>query len=156
MDARLLSFQTSLPPLPGDGEHLLSIHTLTDLAIIRLHAPYVRTSDTARYKSLAAAARIADGSEHAASLGDVDPIFGVGFRCMLPSFNYILPSQPLYSTVARFLIAEMRLRYERFGIDLEAAVEFSRLDTQLGKLMGALAILAAFSPVTGKPQFFCH
>lgn len=55
-------------------------HAFTDLAILRLNAPHARTSDSARYKALAAAVRIATAIEGVTLIHaprDVDPMFTV-------------------------------------------------------------------------------
>ncbi|KAJ7894195.1 hypothetical protein B0H14DRAFT_3657356, partial [Mycena olivaceomarginata] len=78
LDHRLHTFQASLPPVPG-MHILLLTHALVDLAIIRLHAPYMRTSDSARSKCLTAAARIVVGVGAVSNpdgARNTDPMFG--------------------------------------------------------------------------------
>ncbi|KAJ6564047.1 hypothetical protein B0H19DRAFT_1233176 [Mycena capillaripes] len=75
LDARLHTFQSALPPLPGNRALFLA-HALTDLAIIRLHAPHTHSSATAREKALTAAARITVNLEGMEVLSNVDPILG--------------------------------------------------------------------------------
>ncbi|KAJ7137061.1 hypothetical protein C8R44DRAFT_728980 [Mycena epipterygia] len=57
LDGRLYGFQSALPPSSGDRT-LFMTHALTDLAIMSLHSRHARTSETARYKCLAAAGRV--------------------------------------------------------------------------------------------------
>ncbi|KAJ6523532.1 hypothetical protein DFH09DRAFT_1420671, partial [Mycena vulgaris] len=74
---RLQVFRSKLPPLPGDST-LLITHALTDLAIVRLHAPYASTSEASRGEILAAAGRIVFSLAGSADDGtcDIAPILG--------------------------------------------------------------------------------
>ena len=80
LERRLLGFRAMLPPLPGNQDLILT-HALTDLAIVRLHAPYSCTWEHSRFQALAACARIADGIEGLRTINvrHVDPMFGVRF-----------------------------------------------------------------------------
>ncbi|KAJ7617093.1 hypothetical protein FB45DRAFT_1034394 [Roridomyces roridus] len=95
LDNKLDSFHQSLPPLCGElaDRTLILTHALTDLAIVRLHAPYTRTAEAAREKSLTAARRIVAGLAH------VDLLNGlVGADILLG---------PIYASVATFYIADI-------------------------------------------------
>ncbi|KAJ7169213.1 hypothetical protein C8R43DRAFT_120570 [Mycena crocata] len=78
LDTRLHTFQASLPHISGSPT-LLMVHALTDLAIVRLHAPFTHSSDAGRYKCLMAANRVVanmSGTTVSHSPRTVDPMFG--------------------------------------------------------------------------------
>ncbi|KAJ6553449.1 hypothetical protein B0H10DRAFT_2242013 [Mycena sp. CBHHK59/15] len=130
LDKRLHSFKTSLPALPG-SQLLLLTHALTDVGIVRLHSPYATTSDTARYKCLAACHRIVSGMG-AVNLVDAahnaDPMFG-----------------PLCATVCSVYIDELLFLRVGEGSPQRRA-QYHEIETCLRTLINALATLAPYSP----------
>ncbi|KAJ7732762.1 hypothetical protein DFH07DRAFT_944975 [Mycena maculata] len=135
LDRRLHTFQAQLPPLPGAQiPTLVLTHALADLAIVRLHAPYARTSDAARSKCLAAAGRIVAGVGAVNILDDAhraDPMLG-----------------PVYATVASMYMNELgALANYPAGGSPRAQAQVHELEARLGSLMGAMASLAAYSPL---------
>ncbi|KAJ7304859.1 hypothetical protein DFH08DRAFT_1055255 [Mycena albidolilacea] len=130
LDHRLHTFQVSLPPVPG-MHILLLTHALVDLAIIRLHAPYMRTSDSARSKCLTAAARIVVGVGAVSNpdgARNTDPMFG-----------------PIFAGVASVYMDELQALAPHSG--RRAQVEAREIEMRLGRLMSAMASLAAYSPL---------
>ncbi|KAJ6587712.1 hypothetical protein B0H10DRAFT_2093647 [Mycena sp. CBHHK59/15] len=133
LDQRLHSFQSSLPPLPGGtrGQTLLVTHALTDIAIVRLHSPHAQSTETSRFKCLAAGGRIV-ASLAARNLVDdaqeCDPILG-----------------PLVATLCNMYMSQITSVSVQPGG--EAQAQHHELQTSLRTLMNALASLAAFSPV---------
>ncbi|KAJ6559857.1 hypothetical protein B0H19DRAFT_1234343 [Mycena capillaripes] len=131
LDHRLHTFQASLPPLPG-AQPLVLTHALVDFAIVRLHAPYMRTSDSARGKCLSAAARVVLGVSSISILDgarNTDPMFG-----------------PVYAGVASVYINEITALGQG-SRSPRAQAQARELETRLGSLMGAVASLAAYSPL---------
>ncbi|KAJ6555039.1 hypothetical protein DFH09DRAFT_1166181 [Mycena vulgaris] len=128
---RLKVFRTQLPPLPGDMT-LLITHALTDLAIVRLHAPYSNTSEEIRVETLAAAARIVVSLGRCANDGtcDIPPILGA-----------------LYGTICNLYVN--KLGPSRTGEnDGRRHAEYQEIETRLQTLMDTMASFAATSPVT--------
>ncbi|KAJ7935833.1 hypothetical protein B0H13DRAFT_2261938, partial [Mycena leptocephala] len=119
------------PALPG-AQTLVLTHALVDLAIVRLHAPYTRTSDAARGKCLAAAARVVGGVSAVSILDgarNTDPMLG-----------------PIYAGVASVYIDEI-IALTHGGRSPRTQAHARELETRLGSLMGAMASLAAYSPL---------
>ncbi|KAJ7605108.1 hypothetical protein DFH06DRAFT_1348851 [Mycena polygramma] len=133
LDRRLHTFQAALPPLPGP-QTLVLTHGLVDLAIVRLHAPYTRSSETARNKCLSAAARVVVG------VGAVNILDGA--RNTDPMFG------PIYAGVASVYMNEITaLAHHSGGRSPRAQAQARELETRLGSLMSAMASLAAYSPL---------
>ncbi|KAF7359802.1 hypothetical protein MVEN_00705400 [Mycena venus] len=121
-------------PLPGAAHILVLTHALVDLAIVRLHAPYTRTSESARAKCLAAAARVVVG------VGAVNILDGA--RNTDPMLGSV------YAGVASIYINEiMALRQHGGSRSPRAQAQARELETRLGTLMSAMASLAAYSPL---------
>ncbi|KAJ6495443.1 hypothetical protein C8R45DRAFT_987354, partial [Mycena sanguinolenta] len=78
LERRLLAFRAQLRPLPGD-QVLILTHAHTDLALLRLHAPYSSTWEHSRFQALAACARITEGIKglKRINLRHIDPVFAV-------------------------------------------------------------------------------
>ncbi|KAJ7154883.1 hypothetical protein C8R43DRAFT_1106437 [Mycena crocata] len=127
-DRRLHSFQVSLPALPGP-QPLILAHALVDFAIVRLYAPYTRTSDSARAKCLAAAARVVIG------VGAVNILDGA--RTADPILG------PVYAGVASVYMNEITA----LNRSPRGHGRARELETPLGSLMGAMASLAAYCPL---------
>jgi hypothetical protein len=112
---------------------LLLTHALVDLAIMRLHASYMRTSDSARSKCLTAAARIVVGVGAVSNpdgARNTDPMFG-----------------PIFASVASVYMDELLALAPHSG--RRAQVEAREIEMRLGRLMSAMASLAAYSPLIG-------
>ncbi|KAJ7156543.1 hypothetical protein C8R43DRAFT_1125738 [Mycena crocata] len=137
LDRRLHSFQAILPRLPAPYP-LVLVHALVDLAIVRLHAPYTRTSEAVRAQCLSAAARIVLG------IGAVNVLDGAG------AADPILG--PVYACVARVYMNELEELARQGGSRNQ--LRLRELEVSLGTVMGALASLAAYSPLIGKPSTF--
>ncbi|KAJ6523525.1 hypothetical protein DFH09DRAFT_1420645 [Mycena vulgaris] len=123
-------FRTKLSPLPGDST-LLITHALTDLAIVRLHAPYASTSETSLGESLAAAGRIVFSLGGGAGDGtyDIAPILGA-----------------LSGTICSVYVNE--LSSLRAGEnDGRRQAEYQEIETRLMILMDIMSSFAATSPV---------
>ncbi|KAK7045073.1 hypothetical protein R3P38DRAFT_2690938 [Favolaschia claudopus] len=139
LDHRLRTFHSSLPslsPTGGAQQTLILTHALLDLAHVRLHAPFTRTSDDARTKCLAAGARVVQG------VGAVSILHGAPHAdCMLAN---------VYSGVAWVYINEILVLAQQGGmggLSAEAQSEASELEGKLGTLMSSMASLAAYSPL---------
>ncbi|KAJ6548743.1 hypothetical protein B0H19DRAFT_1074564 [Mycena capillaripes] len=119
---RLQVFQSNLPPFP-DGKMLLVASILTDIAILRLHAQYSRTSEANRTASLAAVARIVSNLSGVSVQEEIQPIIGA-----------------LSGTVWSFYMNELLLS--------EGTHQYRELEVQLRKMMDIMSALAVTSPVT--------
>ncbi|KAF7344381.1 hypothetical protein MSAN_01919200 [Mycena sanguinolenta] len=130
LERRLLAFRAQLPPLPGD-QVLILTHAQTDLALLRLHAPYSSTWEHSRFQALASCARIIEGIKglKKINLRHIDPVFG-----------------PIYWTIANFYISEIILASER-NQDFNFPDDFHNSPAGLGQLMDWLAWLAPHSPI---------
>ncbi|KAJ6564002.1 hypothetical protein B0H19DRAFT_1258520 [Mycena capillaripes] len=138
LDARLHTFQSALPPLPGSRALFLT-HALTDLAIIRLHAPHTHSLPTAREKALTAAARITINLEGMKVLSNVDPILG-----------------PVCMNVCMFYTDELAAL--RSGFHTPAArEEYSDIEQRFHAVMRAMEQFThgspSASPILRKPIF---
>ncbi|KAJ7667267.1 hypothetical protein B0H17DRAFT_1336141 [Mycena rosella] len=122
LDRRLHTFQATLPSLPG-SQTLVLIHALVDVSIVRLHAPYVRSTDSARAKCLAAASRVVTG------LGAMNIVHGA--QKTDPMFG------PVYSAVASVYMNEIAA----------GGLQVRDLEAGLGSLMSTMASLAVYSPI---------
>ncbi|KAF7351655.1 hypothetical protein MSAN_01598100 [Mycena sanguinolenta] len=132
LDRRLHTFQAALPPLPG-MQTLILTHALVDLAIVRLHAPYLRTSDTARGKCLAAAARVVVGASAVNILDgarNTDAMLG-----------------PIYAGVARVYMDEIMALRQSGRRSPRVQAQSRELEMRLGTLMSTMASLAPYSPL---------
>ncbi|KAJ7038692.1 hypothetical protein C8F04DRAFT_347395 [Mycena alexandri] len=144
LDTDLHTFRTALPPLPGPPTHFISglqalvlTHALVDFALVRLHTPYMRNSDPARAKCLTAAGRIVAGVAAVCILdgaSNTDPMFG-----------------PIYAGVASVYMHEIAALAHQHGAGRSRGprvqTEVRELEARLGSLMGAMASLAAYSPL---------
>ncbi|KAJ6596329.1 hypothetical protein DFH09DRAFT_1357420 [Mycena vulgaris] len=131
LETRLLNFQASLP-LVGGAHTLMLTHAFTDLAIIRLHAPYVRISETSRYMALTAAARIAknrEGLNLTPGTSAVEPIFGA-----------------IYATIGKFYMSEM-IFSQPDSVGGRGQDEYLQLEMRFNDLMTTMASLAPYSPI---------
>ncbi|KAJ6457957.1 hypothetical protein C8R45DRAFT_913419 [Mycena sanguinolenta] len=134
LDRRLHTFQAALPPLPG-MQTLVLTHALVDLAIVRLHAPYLRTSDTARAKCLSAAARVVVGASTVNILDgarNTDAMLG-----------------PIYAGVARVYMDEITALRQSGRRSPRVQAQGRELEMRLGTLMSTMASLAPYSPLIG-------
>ncbi|KAF7344380.1 hypothetical protein MSAN_01919100 [Mycena sanguinolenta] len=130
LERRLLAFRAQLPPLPGD-QVLILTHAHTDLALLRLHAPYSSTWEHSRSQALAACARIIEGIKGLQRIKPryIDPVFG-----------------PIYWTIANVYISEITLASQR-------APEFNfpnnapNMHAELSQLRAWLTWLAPHSPI---------
>ncbi|KAJ7479369.1 hypothetical protein B0H11DRAFT_2027155 [Mycena galericulata] len=139
LDRRLHTFQGGLPPLPAPSAQTRTpmlvatmTHALVDTAIVRLHAPYARTTDTSRRKCLAAAARII-------GLDVLNAANAYGAESMLG---------PVYTTIASMYMHELEAlaQYPVSGSP-RAVAQARELETRLGSLMSAMAALSPYSPL---------
>ncbi|KAJ7744166.1 hypothetical protein B0H16DRAFT_1560386 [Mycena metata] len=144
LDSALHTLHAALPPLPGAQTHFISglqavvlTHALVDFALVRLHTPYMSNSDSARAKCLTAAARIVAGVAAISILdgaSNTDPMFG-----------------PIYAGVASVYMHEIAALAHQLGAGRgrgsRVQTEVRELETRLGSLMGAMASLAAYSPL---------
>ncbi|KAJ7096917.1 hypothetical protein C8R44DRAFT_748700 [Mycena epipterygia] len=128
LDKRLHTFQAALPRLSSD-QTLLMAHALTDLAIVRLHAPSTRGSSTARNTCLNAANRIISNLATADVAGLPDPMLG-----------------PLCATVSTVYMYEMAA-LRTGGGGGQARAQYHEFDVRMGSLLNAMAPLAPRSPV---------
>ncbi|KAJ7664852.1 hypothetical protein B0H17DRAFT_1091330 [Mycena rosella] len=128
LENRLHTFQSSLPNAMG-SQPLVMAHALTDLAIVRFHAPLARTSESARNKCLTAAHRAAAGLASAKLAQPADPMLG-----------------PLYAALSAVYIHEMAALRARAG-GAQARAQYQDLDARVGSLVGAMTALAPKSPV---------
>ncbi|KAJ7101574.1 hypothetical protein B0H15DRAFT_991666 [Mycena belliarum] len=128
--ARLQIFHATLPPLPGDT-NLVIAHALTDLAIVRLHAPYAHASEPIRSKFLAAAARI---------------VANLNGLCELGSVHTVVPVLVLVgATICNVYRDELAaLREGEIGASLRTQQD---IEAQFSTLMSAMSAFAATSPV---------
>ncbi|KAF7360720.1 hypothetical protein MVEN_00803900 [Mycena venus] len=126
---RLQAFQSSLPPLPG-GKTLVVTYALTDIAILRLHAPFSRISDTSHVAALAAAGRIVSNLEAVHVDEEVQPILGA-----------------LAGTVCSVYIEELIFLLAAETSCIRSA-QYRRIEMQLRKIMDIMSSHAARSPVT--------
>ncbi|KAF7292685.1 hypothetical protein MIND_01166700 [Mycena indigotica] len=137
---RLQAFHASLPAISGPGSNvdssLLLAHVLTDLAAVRLHAPYAGAGPTepganpSRGATLCAAARIV---RHLAGFAvddvRVEPIVGV-----------------VAASIANLYITELAaLRTER---DPRRRAQAPEIELHLRDLMSLMALYAGASPIT--------
>ncbi|KAJ7442733.1 hypothetical protein B0H11DRAFT_2347731 [Mycena galericulata] len=135
----LHTFHASLP-LPSSGGHghtLFLAHALTDLALIRLHAPFTSTSERARYTALSAARRLAARMEALSREPDtrvlLHPVLG-----------------PICATACALYLremAELRMHQWGWGWGSVYCVQYRELEAQAAGLMGAMGALARGSPV---------
>ncbi|KAJ7193075.1 hypothetical protein GGX14DRAFT_593419 [Mycena pura] len=125
LEQRLNAFQVALPPLSRDRTLLLA-HALTDLSIIRLHAPQTRQSHAARLKALAAADRIAGFME---SVTDGDPLLAPVCAAACAVYAH---------ETASLRAAAPTPQYRQ---------EIRHVAQRLESIMHAMALLAADSPV---------
>ncbi|KAF8205406.1 hypothetical protein K438DRAFT_1964470 [Mycena galopus ATCC 62051] len=123
LERRLLAFRQTLPPPLGAQESILT-RALTDLAILRLHAPYSFTSDHSRLQALAACDRIKD---------DIEGLEGMNVRHVDPVFG------PIYWTIATFYVSEITFASQH-------SLKFNFPDN-LGRLVNLLAWLAPHGPI---------
>ncbi|KAJ7149308.1 hypothetical protein C8R43DRAFT_1193091 [Mycena crocata] len=126
---RLQTFQSSLPPLPG-SKTLVVTHALTDLAILRLHAPYSQTSETLRTTSIRAAARIVSNLTAVSSddaIYKINPILGT-----------------LCGTVCSFYMSELAVLCN----DSRRLGQYQEIDTELRRVIAIMSSVAPSSPVT--------
>ncbi|KAJ7260488.1 hypothetical protein B0H12DRAFT_1069720 [Mycena haematopus] len=138
LDRRLHTFQAALAPLPG-APTLVLTHALVDLAIVRLHAPYMRTSDSARAKCLAAAARV---------------VVGVGAVSILDGARSSDPMLgPIYAAVAGVYVDEITALRQPGRRSPRAMALSGELETRLGTLMSVMASLAPYSPLVERCFF---
>ncbi|KAJ7255850.1 hypothetical protein B0H12DRAFT_1113081 [Mycena haematopus] len=130
LERRLLAFRSHLPPLPGDQDLILT-HAHTDLAILRLHAPYSSTWEHSRFQAFAACARIIEGIEGLKKIDvrHVDPVFGL-----------------IYWTIASFYMSEITLASPG-SPDFGFPNNVPNPHAGLGQLMNWLAWLAPHSPI---------
>ncbi|KAJ7925429.1 hypothetical protein B0H13DRAFT_1863085 [Mycena leptocephala] len=141
LERRLLNFQALLPQLPGD-HNLILAHALTDLAILRLHAPYTSASEHSRYQAFAASARIVGGIEgmNTINLRHIDPVFGLA----APDASAL---QPIYWTIASFYMSEINIAAHRSpGFNIATQTDHE-LEAGLNRLMSGLASLAPHGPM---------
>ncbi|KAJ7116891.1 hypothetical protein C8R44DRAFT_202191 [Mycena epipterygia] len=128
LDTRLHTFHSALPRLSGD-RNVFMAHALTDLAIIHLHAPSSRASNTARHKCLTAANRIISNLATINLAEAIDPMLG-----------------PVCATVTTVYMQEMAsLRMSGGGA--QARAEYHELDLRVGSLMNVMAPLAPKIPL---------
>ncbi|KAJ6495456.1 hypothetical protein C8R45DRAFT_987411 [Mycena sanguinolenta] len=130
LERRLLAFRAQLPPLPGD-QVLILTHAHTDLALLRLHAPYSSTWEHSRFQALAACARITEGIKglKRINLRHVDPVFG-----------------PIYWTIANFYLSEISIASQR-APEFNFPNNIPNPQAELSELSAWLAWLAPHSPI---------
>ncbi|KAJ7436828.1 hypothetical protein FB451DRAFT_1453471, partial [Mycena latifolia] len=138
LDTRLQTFQSSLPNAMG-SQPLAMAHALTDLAILRLHAPLARASESARHKCFAAAHRAAAGLASVDLTQPADPILGVITSPLLYYHLHNLQIQPLYAALSAVYIAEMAA--------LRGGAQYQDLDARVTRLVSVITALTAKSPV---------
>lgn len=159
LDARLCRFQNALPSITRTSASI-TIHAVTDCAMLRLHAPYSRLSDDARSRSLVAGARIGAAIPDAPAIGGPylpDPILGV--CSSLPSFSesahLFMPSkQPIYATVCSFYMHEMSGLYEQsVAGNQRSRTAYAALEAKLSDMINGMVALAPASPIIGSVSY---
>ncbi|KAJ7463032.1 hypothetical protein FB451DRAFT_1266688 [Mycena latifolia] len=130
VETRLDKFRASLPPGPSSRALILA-HTLTDTAIIRLHAAYAPIATSSRSKCLAAAARIASSLGDSRSCQHPEPVLGAVYLA-----TYSFYAQEMGTLCARSSAG-----------DLNATLEYCALDVKLKDLIRKLGEVVSSSPI---------
>ncbi|KAJ6566424.1 hypothetical protein B0H19DRAFT_1351854 [Mycena capillaripes] len=136
VERQLLDFQESLLQLHNEPNLTLA-RAFTDLAIVRLHAPYSDTSERSLHQALAASARIVRSTAGLNTINGshINPVFG-----------------PIYWTIANFYISAITLAHQRSqATDIALNVNVHQLEASLTQLLSELTSLAPYSHMFRTP-----